>query len=46
MHTTHLPQRLSLLVSLLCVSGACLAQYKVVGPDGKVTYTRVCFKRA
>lgn len=30
---------LPLLVSLLAVSGPALAQYKVVGPDGKVTYT-------
>ncbi|WP_395702445.1 glutaredoxin domain-containing protein [Aquabacterium sp.] len=29
----------SFSAALLCLAGSALAQYKVVGPDGKVTYT-------
>ncbi len=29
----------SLSAVLLCLAGSALAQYKVVGPDGKITYT-------
>jgi hypothetical protein len=33
------PFRISLACLLLCAGASALAQYKVVGPDGKVTYT-------
>lgn len=35
----RLPQPVALLLLILATAGPALAQYKVIGPDGRVTYT-------